>query len=426
MKLNKAKKSLRVLREEGAASLFAKATRKAKMLFDKEFRAHFDVNSMTAPGYYDFSYKDLDANRILLDRDAQAKARNIHVVNWFIPHFTHPMGGMNTIFRLARFLRGQGVRNNFIIYSPVNSWEKKEVLFAFKKYLPDLLAGENIFYSFGAMNEVPDCDAAIATRWDSAYTVLKFNGTKSKFYFIQDFEPLFYKAGYNYALAEATYRFGFSGIINSFGLYEVYRQYGSPANYFNPAVDGTLYYPAIQNNKDHKRPIRIFFYGRPGADRNAFPLGIEALKLVKKQYDDAVEILSAGQDWDESKYGVKGIIKNIGLIKSLKEVAELYRNTDIGLAFVFTRHPSYQPLEFMASGAATVTNFNKDNLWLLKDGENALLSEPTPSCVAEKIGNLIDDEVLRKKIVANGLKTMAQFDWDKEMQRMWNFMKNSE
>ena len=44
---------------------------------------------------------------------------------------------------------------------------------------------------------------------------MKNRNTKRKFYFVQDYEPLFYPASSRSALAEATYRFGMPAIVNT-------------------------------------------------------------------------------------------------------------------------------------------------------------------------------------------------------------------
>ena len=63
--------------------------------------------------------------------------------------------------------------------------------------------------------ELPPTDIALSTIWYSAYPLLRFNQTQAKFNFLQDFEPAFYPAGTLWALAEATYRFGFAGLVNT-------------------------------------------------------------------------------------------------------------------------------------------------------------------------------------------------------------------
>ena len=118
------------------------------------------------------------------------------------------------------------------------------------------------------------------------------------------------------------------------------------------------------------------------------------------------------------------MINNLGLLGSLDEVADLYRKCDIGLVFMFTPHPSYQPFEYMACGCATVTNINESNLWLLKDKENAILTEPVISCVADNIIKLLNNDDMRNRIVENGLKTVEKVNWDDELEKIIEFIKN--
>ena len=91
---------------------------------------------------------------------------------------------------------------------------------------------------------------------------------------------------------------------------------------------------------------------------------------------------------------------------------------------MLSKHPSYQPLEFMASGVATVTNFNSDNLWLLRDGENCLLAEPSPHAMADAVGRLVEDVDLRTRIVQGGLASVSR-DWSTQLERLWSFLRQA-
>jgi glycosyltransferase involved in cell wall biosynthesis len=73
----------------------------------------------------------------------------------------------------------------------------------------------------------------------------------------------------------------------------------------------------------------------------------------------------------------------------------------------------------MASGMATVSNENQWTTWLLRDGENALLSPPIPSLVAERIGRLVDDRDLRARIARAGAERVAAVDWAEQIERVW-------
>lgn len=269
-----------------------------------------------------------------------------------------------------------------------------------------------------APEDLPPADAAVATLWTSAYAMLQYRHAPARFYFLQDFEPQFYAAGSAYALAEETYRLGFPGIVNTPGLADAYREYGNEAVAFVPAVDTHRYHPPAQP-RSGDGPVRIFFYARPSTQRNAFGLGLAALAKVKAQHGDRVDIVCAGEYWNPGAFGVADRIRNLGRLEGLDAVADLYRSCDIGLVLMMTKHPSYQPFEFMACGTATVSNDNPHTTWFLRDGENALVSPALPTQIAERIGRLVEDRELRVRIAATASRQIDTFDWDSSIERVW-------
>src|SRR5581483_11567514 len=270
------------------------------------------------------------------------------------------------------------------------------------------------------LRDLPPSDIPFCTIWVSAYLLLRFNKTKRKYYFIQDYEPLFYVAGSTFALAESTYRFGFRGVVNTPGLLAAVNQrHGLEGVSFIPTVNQELYHRDSQRD-DSK--VRIFFYSRPFNPRNAFNLGILTIKHLLDRYGDRIEIITAGAQWDEAQYGLKGRITNLNLIKTLDEVAALYRTCHIGFAYMMNKHTTYQMLEYTASGMATVMNNNEDHGWLHKDGKNCLLAEPSPAAMAEKIAMLIEDANLRERLVKEATKELA-YSWDQTTDTIWNYIK---
>ncbi|HET7060330.1 MAG TPA: glycosyltransferase [Candidatus Saccharimonadales bacterium] len=349
----------------------------------------------------------------------QAKPEKIKSATWFVPYFDHlAFGGIYTIFRFINYFGEQGVSNHIVIYDnpQVDAAKMKQEI---ERAFPNLDKAKLTIFDprNDKIEDLPPTDIAICTFWVSAYFLLRFNQTKRKYYFIQDYEPLFYEGGSISALAESTYRFGFEGIVNTPGLLRAINQrHGLKGVSFTPAVDSRYYYPP--KTKDNKR-VRIFFYARPHNPRNAFNLGVMIIKILLKRYGKKIEVVTAGSEWKEKKFDLKGEITNLGLLKSLQEVGDLYRSCDIGFVYMLSKHPSYQPFEFMASGVATVTNNNEDNLWFLKDGTNCLIAEPSPAAMAEKIGWLIDDEKLRHKIQQGGYTTVST-DWQSQLELIWN------
>jgi O-antigen biosynthesis protein len=91
---------------------------------------------------------------------------------------------------------------------------------------------------------------------------------------------------------------------------------------------------------------------------------------------------------------------------------------------MMTKHPSYLPFELMACGAIVVTNFNQANTWLLKDGENCLISAPSASCLTVRLSYGLDhyDELasLRQR-AANQILADAG-NWDSSLGEVAKFI----
>lgn len=347
----------------------------------------------------------------------------IKTATWFVPYYGHfGFNGIQTIFRFIEKLSKEGVKNTIVIYdNPAMDTTKMRQ--EIETHFPDTKNYEIIVFGddkLKGVRELPASDLAFCTIWVSAYVLLHYNQVKRKYYFIQDYEPLFYAAGSTSALAASTYRFGFKGIVNTPGLLAAVNQgHGLEGVSFTPAVNHALYYPDPKRNNMR---VRIFFYARPSNPRNAFNLGVLTIQQLIEKYGNKIEIATAGAEWDEGRYGLKGKITNYGLIKSLDEVAALYRTCDIGFAYMLNKHTTYQMMEYSASGMATVMNENEDHHWLHIDGENCLLAEPSPSAVAEKIGQLVDDPTLRKKLVYQAQKSLG-YTWDQQTEMIWNEIK---
>jgi glycosyltransferase involved in cell wall biosynthesis len=372
---------------------------------------------------FQITAEDIEASKKV---QRQIKPEKIESATWFVPYFNHlSFGGIYTIFRFMSGFAERGVATRIVIYDSPGTDRAamhKEIVATF----PALKDAELVIFDpvKDRVEDLPATDIAICTFWVSAYFMLKFNQTKRKYYFIQDYEPLFYSGGSTYALAESTYRFGFNGIVNTPGLLRaVNLRHGLEGVSFVPAIDNRYYFApkdCVSNKK-----VKIFFYARPNNPRNAFELGLLIIQQLIETYGHRIEIITAGAEWNEAKYGLKGKVTNLGLIKGLKAVGELYRSCDIGFVYMLSKHPSYQPFEFMTSGMATVTNNNEDNLWFLKDGTNCLVAEPSAAAMAEKISWLIEDEDLRRRIQEGGYKAVSS-DWEKQVELIWNDVSKSQ
>jgi len=421
MKQSRIKKVFRIVRENGMARgikiLLYKWVRKSRY-----FMTGTIEDALSLIYALDLSIEDYE-NNLKIQEEFRRSKGEIKSVNWFIPYFTHSYyGGIYTILRFASYFLKQGMKTRLVLYD--NPSEKEDdfrgkVVQAF----PALENAEYVVYRGPDINTIGYADISIATLWTSAYLLLKFRNTKGKFYFVQDYEPLFYPAGSYYALSEATYNFGFQCLVNTPGLYEFLRsKHEISGEYFIPAVDREVFSPAAESLQPLTgRKIRLFLYGRPGHDRNAFELAVATVKTLKRSFGERVEIISAGSEWTPSDYGLEGIVENLGLLQ-LEETARIYRTLDFGLVFMFTKHPSYLPLELMASGCIVITNENTANRWLFRDGDNAILVKPFPSFICGKIERILEDPPGLSRLRLGGLRTVEKLSWDVELEKIWRYI----
>lgn len=326
---------------------------------------------------------------------------SVSAINWYLPFHENPLyAGVFTVLRFASRVAEHGVNTRIVIYDQIESGVAT-LRRRIESYFPPLA---------GAVTVSPLRNAvSVATFWKSAYVIAQ-RSALARYYFIQDYEPLFYSAGTLYGLAEATYRLGLIPIVNTPGLLEflhsTHGQIGGTS--FVPTVDRSVYFPKQRSTSG---PLQIVFYGRPGHTRNGFELGIEALKNLKRQYGNRVRVVSAGADWSVREYGLEGVLENRGCLRSAAEVADLYRESDIGLCFMFSKHPSYQPFEMISCGCVVLSNENEATSWFFKDGQNCVLAQPTVPDLVEKFRWLIENGDERQRISHEGPLQIASEDW---------------
>lgn len=348
----------------------------------------------------------------------------IRHVMWFIPEFHHAFyGGIHTLLRFAdHFRRKHNVRSSFVVlgHAHPSSIEKRIALVS-----PELASASaiHVIDSYTALANLETTDVAIATLWNTAYYVLRYNQARQKVLFIQDHESLFYPAGSTSALADATWGFGFRAICNTVTLRDLYTARGGDAEYFNPCVDRDVFFPPSARERREDRPLTLFCYARPRHSRNCFELIVETIKIVKRNLGDRVTIVTAGEQWDPRQFGLEGLVHNLGVL-GYRTTGALYRTCDAGIAVMTTAHPSYLPLELMACGSLVIANENPATSWLLQDGVNCLLAPTTPRSLAEAVEKGLLDPALRERLVENAAQMIADRfeDWGAAADKVFHYL----
>lgn len=387
-------------------------------------RSHdYMAEAQNVATWFDATKSDITKS---IEACAAASRGPLQRVIWIIPEFSVPFyGGINTILRNAEYMRAHhGVKAVFAVLGGVSETQTRVKI---GRAFPELAAACEITMLTGSSSiDLGRADAAISTLWTTAFALLKLENVRKKFYFLQDWEPLFYPSGTTSSIVEATYRFGFHAIANTPSLARSYRELGGTADHFMPAVDTGIFHARTRSSRRPGEPFVLVSYTRPGTPRNCFEALSQGMLMLKGKFDERIDIVTAGAEWDPSHFGLGGSVRNLGLIP-YAETGALYRAADAGLVAMATRHPSYLPFEWMACGATVVTNRNPHTEWLLRDGINCLLCEMTRSDVFETVSRLIEEPDLRDALSAQGLMDIEQGhnDWTATCQRVYKIMNDA-
>ena len=297
-------------------------------------------------------------------------------IAWVTPPVGPGGGGHTTISRFVKYLQSQGHELTFYLYrnNTIQQSAKEAQDIFVRSY------GLNI--ECKEIDEFANQDVVFATSWETAYPVFNLQDEKlHKFYFVQDFEPVFYGLGSRYKLAEATYQFGFHGITAGKWLPKKLSEYGMKADYFDFGADIDIYRP----KKDLKKKKRVCFYARAHTERRGFELGVMALKIFKDRHPE-YEIVFFGQDMTE--YNIPFEFTNRGILTK-EELADLYHENVACLVLSLT-NVSLLPLELLVAGCIPVMNDGENNTLVLGDNSDIAYAAAYPVALATQLCTIVE------------------------------------
>jgi glycosyltransferase involved in cell wall biosynthesis len=291
-------------------------------------------------------------------------------------------GGFTTISRLACALENAGHRCTIYLHDR-HGWSLEQHRQTMRTWWPSLRAEIR-----DAAEGIADAHAIFATSWETAYPVLSSPALGSRFYLVQDYEPLFYAAGSNALLAEATYRFGFHGLTAGRWLAQLLeREYGMSTDWFDFGCDLERYRldPRAQRTG-------VCVYTRPSTPRRAFELASAALDLFAERHPE-VDIHMYG----EHARGLPFVARNHGLLAP-QELGELYNRCVAGLVLSAT-NVSLVPHEMLAAGCIPVVNDAEQNRMVL-DNPEVVYAPATPFDLANALSALVERPLDERRAAA--------------------------
>jgi glycosyltransferase involved in cell wall biosynthesis len=327
-------------------------------------------------------------------------------VNLLIPSIDlqHFFGGYIGKFNLARRLAARGVRVRIVTVDPVGelplSWRDDIEAYSGLRGLQ----GE-IEIEFGRESpglEVSRADAFIATTWWTAHiahAALRSVDAGRFLYLIQEYEPFTFPMGSHAALAGESYGFPHTALFSTELLRDYFRRHGLGV-YAAGAAAGDAVSASFDNaitaidppdaaELAGRHPRRLLFYARPEphAARNMFELGVLALSraLERGAFADGWSLHGIGTVRSGRRLDLGGGALMDLLPRSPQTAyGQLLREHDVGLALMYTPHPSLVPLEMASAAMLTVTNTfeNKTAEKMAAISPNLIAAEPSIEAVA--------------------------------------------
>jgi glycosyltransferase involved in cell wall biosynthesis len=330
-------------------------------------------------------------------------------VNLLIPtvDLAHFFGGYIGKLNLARRLADAGRRVRLVTVDPVGplprDWRQRIESYS---GLDGLFDAVEVQFGRGPTPVAvsPD-DRFIATTWWTAHiadAACRLLGREGFVYLIQEYEPFTFAMGTYAALAQQSYGFPHHAVFSTELLRDYFRRHR--IGVFVAGVDaGDRRSMAFQNaitdvvapteRELAQRPTRkLLFYARPEehAARNMFELGVLALsEALERGILDGWELWGIGTVGERRAVAL-GDGASLPLLPraAQDDYARLLGDHDVGLALMYTPHPSLVPIEMAAGGLVTVTNTfeNKTAAAMTAISENLVAVAPTIDAVTDGLG----------------------------------------
>lgn len=297
----------------------------------------------------------------------------------------------------------------------------------------------NFNVSFFSLNsgrylEVDSKDDFLCTMWVNADAVLNTPTITGKvFYIMQEVETFFYDHGDMALRAYNTLSNDrIIPIVNSKLLYDYlcshgYRNVSDNGCFFQPVFSHKLL-KASENSFKKKDKYRLFFYGRPGHQRNVFYFGADVLNEALKRgiIDPDKWSISIIGDNTTPKFGFDVDVElEIHGAMSWEEYCSFLSTVDLCYSMIYTPHPSYPPLDAVSSGAVSLTNRYQNKQDLSDFSANIIMADLNTESMLDglkKAVELAENAELRKTNYEN--KTHTYGEWTDNFVDVVDFMKN--
>jgi L-malate glycosyltransferase len=158
---------------------------------------------------------------------------------------------------------------------------------------------------------------------------------------------------------------------------------------------------------------------------NAHPIkganfGLKAIEEVQRRMPDVRAVVFGNQD------PVHRLSPGVTFVKLPPRrvlVEEIYNGSSVFVCSSISEGFGFCAIEAMAGGCAVVTTDNGGSDDYAVDGETALVCAPRDVVgMADRVEQLLRDDVLRTALATRGCESVRRFDWDESARRLEEFL----
>lgn len=320
-------------------------------------------------------------------------------------------GGANSVVQEAIAMRRIGI--HVAVAVRTEDYEEDCALYR------DISEIETLFVPFTPASFLAlaaDYDVLIATHFRSIELLVqaaKAYPEKLPAYYVQDYEPLFFKPqSRNWHEARDSY-----GAIPGALLFaktdwiceRVTAEHGLPVRRVMASLDHDVYYPAPRESEPY---VCICAMIRPQTPRRGARRTMRVLREVVRQYEGQLGLHLFGCDTSDPRF--QDLPRDFPFVNygplSRPEVAELLRQSNVFIDLSDYQAFGRTGLEAMASGCAVVLPASGGTSEYAIDGKNAIIvdSSNESECV-RRILALVQDPASMRRLRREGLMTAARY-----------------
>jgi hypothetical protein len=213
-------------------------------------------------------------------------------------------------------------------------------------------------------------------------------------------------------------------MVNSHWLWEYFKKnypvISEHGIYFDPAFPKHMYRKSKEKNRGKRK---LFFYARQNHARNLYYTGLQVLdeafrRGILKAKDWEIIFAGGNKSVVEFSNGVQA--STLGQM-SWTDYAKFLGTVDLTFSLMYTPHPSYPPLDTLASGGVCVTNSfenKKDNPFC----KNIVFGDLSIDGLCKALQKGIQLSIDEKTRERNFKESTLPDSWSKTFQKTIEFM----